>query len=114
MDGTVDVLIPVDARAAGELRDTRTRDAIGRLVSRVLRRQRQENVKLLFAAIEQLGADAKDNKYLELALAADASLIVSSDQDLLVMDPWRGGRILLPMGYLEATGRTETAGQTGG
>jgi hypothetical protein len=59
MDGTVDVMIPVDARAARELRDTRTRDAIGRLVSHVLQRQRQENVKLLFAAIEQLGADAE-------------------------------------------------------
>jgi hypothetical protein len=59
MDSTVDVMIPVDARAAGELRDTRTRDAIGRLISRVLQRQRRENVKLLFAAIEQLGTDAE-------------------------------------------------------
>jgi hypothetical protein len=59
MDGTVDVMIPVDARAAGELRDARTRDAIGRLVSLVLQRQRQENVNLLFAAIEQLGDDAE-------------------------------------------------------
>src|SRR5438876_12197162 len=33
--------------------------------------------------------DPKDNKYLELALAAGASVIVSSDDDLLVLDPWR-------------------------
>jgi hypothetical protein len=59
MDTTVDVTIPVDARAATELRDDRTRDAIGRLVSRVLQRQRQENVERLFAAIERLGADAE-------------------------------------------------------
>jgi putative PIN family toxin of toxin-antitoxin system len=31
--------------------------------------------------------DQKDNKYLELALAAGASIIVSSDEDLLVLDP---------------------------
>ncbi len=59
MDGTVDVVITVDARAAGELRDARTRDAVGRLVSRVLQRQRESNVKRLFAAIEELAADAE-------------------------------------------------------
>jgi uncharacterized protein len=44
--------------------------------------------------------DAKDDKYLELALAADASTIVSSNDDLLVMHPWRGIRIVLPAQYL--------------
>jgi putative PIN family toxin of toxin-antitoxin system len=34
--------------------------------------------------------DPKDNKYLELALAAGASVIVSSDDDLLVLDPLAG------------------------
>jgi uncharacterized protein len=46
--------------------------------------------------------DAKDNKYLELALEADASIIVSSDDDLLVMNPWRGIRIMLPAAYVSA------------
>lgn len=46
--------------------------------------------------------DAKDNKYLELALAAEATTIVSSDDDLLVLHPWRGVRILLPADYLAA------------
>jgi uncharacterized protein len=46
--------------------------------------------------------DAKDNKYLELALAAGAETIVSGDDDLLVLDPWRGVRILLPADYLAA------------
>lgn len=45
--------------------------------------------------------DAKDNKYLELALAARASAIVSGDTDLLVMDPWRAIRILRPVAFLE-------------
>ena len=44
--------------------------------------------------------DEKDNKYLELALAARADTIVSSDDDLLVLDPWRGARILKPAAYL--------------
>jgi putative PIN family toxin of toxin-antitoxin system len=44
--------------------------------------------------------DAKDNKYLELALAAGAETIVSSDDDLLVLHPWRNVRILNPAGYL--------------
>jgi putative PIN family toxin of toxin-antitoxin system len=44
--------------------------------------------------------DAKDNKYLELAAAADAEVIISSDDDLLVLDPWRGTRIIRPVQFL--------------
>lgn len=44
--------------------------------------------------------DHKDNKYLELALAAGADAIVSGDADLLVLHPWRGVRILRPAEYL--------------
>ena len=47
--------------------------------------------------------DPKDNKYLELALAAAAETIVSSDVDLLVLHPWRGVRILRPAEYLVLT-----------
>jgi putative PIN family toxin of toxin-antitoxin system len=43
--------------------------------------------------------DAKDN--LELALASGGTAIVSSDDDLLVLDPWRGSvRILRLATYL--------------
>jgi putative PIN family toxin of toxin-antitoxin system len=48
--------------------------------------------------------DAKDNKYLELALAAGAWAIVSGDADLLVLHPWRGVRILRPAEYLAEAG----------
>ncbi len=37
MDKTVDVTIPVEPEAAAALADARNRDAVGRLVSRVLR-----------------------------------------------------------------------------
>ena len=44
--------------------------------------------------------DPDDNMYLELALVAQASMIVSGDQDLLVLHPWRGIPIVRPAGYL--------------
>lgn len=47
--------------------------------------------------------DAKDNKYLELAAVAGATLIIASDNDLLVLNPWRGVRILRPAEYLVMT-----------
>jgi predicted nucleic acid-binding protein len=44
--------------------------------------------------------DPKDNCYLALAWAAGASVIVSGDEDLLVLDPWRGVRVLRPAQFL--------------
>jgi uncharacterized protein len=38
--------------------------------------------------------DAKDNKFLEAALAASAEVIVSSDDDLCSLHPYRGIAIL--------------------
>ncbi len=43
--------------------------------------------------------DPKDDRYLELALAAGAEVIVSSDEDLLVLHPWRGVQIVRPAQY---------------
>ncbi len=44
--------------------------------------------------------DPKDNKYLELAAACGAEVIVSSDRHLLDLNPWRGVAILRPAEYL--------------
>lgn len=46
--------------------------------------------------------DPKDNKFLALAFAAEADAIVSSDEDLLVLDPWGEVRILRAGEFLEA------------
>lgn len=46
--------------------------------------------------------DPGDNKFLALALAAGAELIVSSDPHLTSLHPWRGIPILLPAGFLVA------------
>jgi hypothetical protein len=51
--------------------------------------------------------DPKDDKYLELALEAGAWAIVSGDQDLLVLDPWRGVRILTPAEYVRLVSERE-------
>jgi putative PIN family toxin of toxin-antitoxin system len=46
-------------------------------------------------------ADPKDDKYLALAAAAFADVIISGDtRQLLPMHPWRGISILSPAGYL--------------
>ena len=42
--------------------------------------------------------DPKDDRILELALNGDASVIVTGDIDLLVLNPFRGVRIVTPDG----------------
>lgn len=44
--------------------------------------------------------DSNDARFLALALAAHAQVIVSSDRDLLVLHPWRGIPILTPAQFL--------------
>lgn len=48
--------------------------------------------------------DPKDDKYLELAMAANARFLVSGDQDLLSMNPFRGMPILSPRAIVEMNG----------
>lgn len=45
--------------------------------------------------------DATDNMFLSLALSANASIVVSSDPDLLVMSPFDGIAVVDPNGFLE-------------
>ena len=40
--------------------------------------------------------DAKDNKFLELAVNGDAKFIITGDQDLLILNPFRGINIITP------------------
>lgn len=44
--------------------------------------------------------DPKDDKYLELALACNASCIVTGDDDLLVLHPFKNIPILTPADFL--------------
>jgi putative PIN family toxin of toxin-antitoxin system len=53
------------------------------------------------ASLDPPCRDASDNFILALALAAQADAAVSSDQDLLVLHPWRGIAIVTPAQFLE-------------
>ena len=46
--------------------------------------------------------DPKNNKFLDLAIAANARILVSSDSDLLVLHPYRDIQILMPSAFLQA------------
>lgn len=56
MDNTVEISIPVEADAAAILGGARAREAIGRVVSRMLRPN--EDADPLLAVMERLSADA--------------------------------------------------------
>jgi len=95
----------VDAEIAGVLERPRFAAAVSAVRrSRILDVLRSNAV--WFSPSERVAdcRDAKDNKYLELALAAGAWAIVSGDADLLVLHPWRGVRILRPAAYLAEAG----------
>jgi putative PIN family toxin of toxin-antitoxin system len=44
--------------------------------------------------------DAKDNKFLEVAVSGQANVIISGDKDLLELHPYRGIEILTPREFL--------------
>jgi putative PIN family toxin of toxin-antitoxin system len=44
--------------------------------------------------------DVTDDKFLELGLNGKADLILTGDQDLLTLHPWRGISILTAAGYM--------------
>jgi putative PIN family toxin of toxin-antitoxin system len=46
--------------------------------------------------------DPKDNKFLELAVSANASCIITGDKDLLVLHPFRGIPILTAADFLNS------------
>jgi putative PIN family toxin of toxin-antitoxin system len=51
-------------------------------------------------SIEQC-RDPKDNKYLELAVSGQADCIVTGDEDLLILNPFRDLKIVTVQEFLE-------------
>jgi len=51
-------------------------------------------------AVDPPCRDPKDNQFLALARVAEANLLISSDEDLLVLHPWRGIPIVTPANFL--------------
>jgi putative PIN family toxin of toxin-antitoxin system len=102
--------VAVSEATMAELIDVLARPRLARFLDMELREAllgQLDALAVFFTPTETVAdcRDAKDNKYLELALAAGAWAIVSGDADLLVLHPWRGVRILRPAEYLaEADG----------
>ena len=49
--------------------------------------------------------DPKDNKFLELAVCARANLVLTRDDDLLVLSPFQGINIIEPQTFVEQQGK---------
>jgi putative PIN family toxin of toxin-antitoxin system len=105
---TCDVCASVET--LGELERVLNREKFDRYLDRA---SRSEFVALirrhvhLFAVqstglevLEPACRDPQDNQFLALALVAEADLLVSSDEDLLVMNPWHGIPIMTPGDFL--------------
>jgi len=54
--------------------------------------------------------DPKDDRFLELAVSGQADCIVSGDQDLLVLNPFKGIAILRPADYLASPAESSLPG----
>jgi len=95
---------------AGELSEVLDRDKFDDYVQRETRRE------FLIALVEeatfvdpteqiQQCRDPDDDKFLELAAAGGATAIVSGDDDLLVLDPFRNCPILTAKAFLRSVER---------
>lgn len=106
--GAWDVCASEDTLA--ELERVLTRRKFDRYLDRTLRQEFVElirrNVHLFSVRDEDVNAvrppcrDPQDNKFLALALIVQADVIVSSDDDLLALDPWRGIPIVTAAQFL--------------
>ena len=105
--------ILVSATLAQELQDVLNRPRFDRYVTR------EERDEFLMAFMreaelveitETVAAcrDPKDDQILELAVSGNADCIVTGDDDLLTMNPFRGIAIIAPIDFLRVSGREET------
>jgi putative PIN family toxin of toxin-antitoxin system len=69
--------------------------ALMRRTMRLFAVQREE-----LEAVDPPCRDSGDNKFLVLALACEADIVVSSDDDLLTLHPWRGVAIVSPTEFI--------------
>jgi uncharacterized protein len=58
--------------------------------------------------------DELDNRILEVAVNGNAALIVSGDQDLLTLNPFRGIPVLKPRDYVQETHDTDDTTRVSG
>lgn len=95
------------AETLAELVDVLSRPKLDRYLTQG---EREEFLEALVERIELVEAthgirvcrDPRDDKFLDLALAGAARAIVTGDEDLLVLHPFRGIEILTPAAFLES------------
>lgn len=102
-------LLIASAETMGELLEVVQRDKLDRF------RKREERLTVL-AYYQSLVVttpvteevtdcrDEKDNKFLSAAVSGQVDILVSSDEDLLVLNPYRGIPVLTPRQYAEQFG----------
>lgn len=95
---TLDELAQVmDCKKFDRYLDKESRRAFVALMRRHLRLFTVQQSDL--AAVDPPCRDPMGSKFLALALASEADAMVSSDEDLLTLHPWRGIPILAPTDF---------------
>jgi uncharacterized protein len=98
------IVLASDATIA-ELQEVIIRPRFDRYIAREVRLKLAEEYaqkcrKVAITAPIRACRDPKDDKFLELAVHGRAELIVTGDEDLLALHPFRGVEILTPADYL--------------
>ena len=89
-----------------ELSNVLSRPKFDRYLARLIRQELLETLvaaSLLVKPSESVNEcrDAKDNKYLELAISGHAEYLITGDEDLLVLNPFRNIKIITVLEFLE-------------
>ncbi len=99
--------ILLSEEVASEIKDVLSREKFARYITweereLFLQLLIQETTLVEITEKIQECRDPKDNKFLELAVSGAASHLITGDPDLLVLDPFRGIRILTPRQFLDS------------
>ena len=92
-----------------EINDVLQRPRFDRYLRRIQREEFLEVLEQMVEIVEitetiRACRDPRDDKFLELALSGRATHIITGDQDLLDLHPFRGIPILTPSAFLTAVG----------
>ena len=106
--------ILVSGALMGELSRVLSRDRFDRYLSREERDEFLESLieesdLIEITELVQACRDPEDDRVLELAINGNATYIVTGDADLLLLNPFRGLKIVTPAGIPESTGLTMEA-----
>ena len=97
--------VVVSEASVEELADVLSREKFDRYVSL---QDREEFLRRLLQVTTMVSVlseitdcrDPKDNRFLALALDSESDCVVSGDDHLLALNPWRGIRIVSPRAFL--------------